>query len=52
MAGKVFDGVISSQMRFKKNFFPTNLWRGEKDHARQILSQKLRSNSGDEKMKS
>ena len=31
MAGKVFEGVISSQMRFKKTFFPTNLWGGEKD---------------------
>ena len=31
MEGKIFDGVISSQMRFKKTFFPTNLWGGEKD---------------------
>ena len=34
MEGKVFDGVISfpEEMRFKKRlFFPTNLWRGEKD---------------------
>ena len=30
----------------------TNVGVGKKDDARQILSQKLRSNSGDDKMKS
>ena len=33
MEGKIFDGVISflEEMKFKKDFFPTNLWKGEKD---------------------
>ena len=31
MAGKVFDGVISSQMRFKKDFFHQKRWSWEKN---------------------
>ena len=54
MAGKVFGGVISfpEEMRFKKTFFPTNLWEEKKTILTNSLPKQLRSNSGDEKTKS
>ena len=39
MEGKVFDGVISLQMRFKKRFFPDKPLERRKKRSRQILSQ-------------
>ena len=52
MEGKVFDGVISSQMRFKKTFSRQTFGEEKKIMVEKFSLQKLRSNSGDEKMKS